>query len=442
MKAPIARVKSISPLNRWHSLALALTVILAGALAGPALSAHGAQANPHAAGAAAPAGANREVGDHWVTAWGASPVVGSAIPGSTCPAGTGLTNQTVRNVVFLSTGGAQVRVRLSNAFGTQAVQVAHATVAADETGASAVPGSVRTLTFGGSQAVTLVAGGDALSDPVDLPVAALSDVLVSVYLPGPTGPLTNHPFTAQGNYLGSGDLTTSESGSGYGDTPCWMVVSGVDVLAVPRVAGSVVALGDSITDTANTTGNANLRWPDDLSRRLNALPGRTLSVVNAGLGGNRLLAPRDGQPYYGVPALARLDRDVFTQAGVRSVILLEGVNDIGFGATASEIISADQQIAAQAHARGLRIFGATITPFGGSIVDSPAGEQTRIDVNNWIMTSHAFDGVIDFAAAVADPANPNALLPAYDSGDHLHPNDAGCQAMANAVNLSMLIGGH
>lgn len=442
MKAPIARLKSISPLNRWHSLALALTVILAGALAGPALSAHGAQANPHAAGAAAPAGANREVGDHWVTAWGASPVVGSAIPGSTCPAGTGLTNQTVRNVVFLSTGGAQVRVRLSNAFGTQAVQVAHATVAADETGASAVPGSVRTLTFGGSQAVTLVAGGDALSDPVDLPVAALSDVLVSVYLPGPTGPLTNHPFTAQGNYLGSGDLTTSESGSGYGDTPCWMVVSGVDVLAVPRVAGSVVALGDSITDTANTTGNANLRWPDDLSRRLNALPGRTLSVVNAGLGGNRLLAPRDGQPYYGVPALARLDRDVFTQAGVRSVILLEGVNDIGFGATASEIISADQQIAAQAHARGLRIFGATITPFGGSIVDSPAGEQTRIDVNNWIMTSHAFDGVIDFAAAVADPANPNALLPAYDSGDHLHPNDAGCQAMANAVNLSMLIGGH
>lgn len=442
MKATIARLKSISPLKRWHSLALALTVILTGALAGPALSAHGAQANPHAAGAAAPAGANREAGDHWVTAWGASPVVGSAIPGSTCPAGTGLTNQTVRNVVFLSAGGAQVRVRLSNAFGTQAVQVAHATVAADATGASAVPGSVRTLTFGGSQAVTLVAGGDALSDPVDLPVAALSDVLVSIYLPGPTGPLTNHPFTAQGNYLGSGDLTTSESGSGYGDTPCWMVVSGVDVLAVPRVAGSVVALGDSITDTANTTGNANLRWPDDLSRRLNALPGRTLSVVNAGLGGNRLLAPRDGQPYYGVPALARLDRDAFTQAGVRSVILLEGVNDIGFGATASEIISADQQIAAQAHARGLRIFGATITPFGGSIVDSPAGEQTRVDVNNWIMTSHAFDGVIDFAAAVADPANPNALLPAYDSGDHLHPNDAGCQAMANAVNLSMLISGH
>jgi lysophospholipase L1-like esterase len=275
---------------------------------------------------------------------------------------------------------------------------------------------------------------------VSLRVAPLSDALVSVYLPGPTGPLTNHPFTAQGNFLGSGDLAGQASDSGYGFTPCWMVVSGVDVRAVPRVTGTVVALGDSITDTANTTGNANRRWPDDLSRRLNARPGPTLSVVNAGLGGNRLLAPRDGQPYYGVPALARLDRDVFTQVGVRSVILLEGVNDIGFGASAAEIISADQQVIVQAHARGLRIFGATITPFGGSIIEAPGREQTRLDVNHWIMTSHAFDGVIDFAAAVADPASPAALLPAFDSGDHLHPNDAGCQAMADAVNLSMLTG--
>jgi lysophospholipase L1-like esterase len=442
VKKTIAHLRSVSVLYRWQSLAVAVAVIVTVGLTVQALSGGGAQASSHAGAAAVPAGvADQAVRDHWVTAWGASPVVGSAIPGSTCPAGTGLTNQTVRNVIFLSTGGDQVRIRLSNAFGTQAVQVADATVAVDAGGASAVPGSVRTLTFGGSQTVTLVAGGDALSDPVDLSVAPVSDVLVSVYLPGPTGPLTNHPFTAQGNFLGSGDLTNSVSGSGYGFTPCWMVVSGVDVRASHHVAGTVVALGDSITDTANTTGNANLRWPDDLSRRLNALPGQTLSVVNAGLGGNRLLAPRDGQPYYGIPALARVDRDVFTQAGVRDVILLEGVNDIGFGASANEIISADQQIIVQAHARGLRIFGATITPFGGSIIDSsPAAEQTRTEVNNWIMTSHAFDGVIDFAAAVADPANPSAMLPAFDSGDHLHPNDAGCQAMANAVNLSMLIG--
>lgn len=445
MKATIARLRTASRLYRWQSLIAGVAAIVVVALASPALVAGSAQAGGLQGGqraGAAPAGlAGQAAGHRWVTAWGASPVVGSDIPGSTCPAGTGLTNQTVRNVLFLSTGGDHVRVRLSNAFGTQAVQVAHATVAVNSSGAGAVPGSVRTLTFGGSQAVTLAAGADALSDPVDLRVASLSDVLVSVYLPGPTGPLTNHPFTAQGNFLGSGDLASSVSGSGYGDTPCWMVVSGVDVRAVPRVAGSVVALGDSITDTANTTGNANHRWPDYLSRRLNAQPGPTLSVVNAGLGGNRLLAPRDGQPYYGIPALARLDRDVFTQGGVRSVILLEGVNDIGFNASASEMISADQQIIAQAHARGLRVFGGTITPFGGSFLESPAAEQTRAAVNHWIMTSHAFDGVIDFATAVADPANPTAMLPVYDSGDHLHPNDAGCQAMANAVSLSMLLGG-
>jgi lysophospholipase L1-like esterase len=162
-------------------------------------------------------------------------------------------------------------------------------------------------------------------------------------------------------------------------------------------------------------------------------------VVNAGLGGNRLLESRPGQPYYGIPALARLDHDVFTQAGVRSVILFEGVNDIGFNATAAQIISADQQVIAQAHERGLPIFGGTITPFGGSIIDSATAGQTRDAVNHWIMTSRAFDGVIDFAAAVADPANPGALRPAYDSGDHLHPNDAGCQALANAVSLGLLL---
>jgi lysophospholipase L1-like esterase len=398
----------------------------------PVMAASGAQGTSGAAGA----------GTNWVTAWGASPVVGSDVPGSTCPAGTGLTDQTVRNVVFLSAGGDQVRIRLTNAFGTQAMQVAHASVAVQSAGAGAVPGTVRGLTFGGQQAVTLAAGGDALSDPVPLRVAAAATLLVSVYAPGPTGPVTNHPFTAQGNYLGSGDLASSGSATGYQDTPCWMLISGVDVRAPSRVIGSVVALGDSITDTANTTGNANRRWPDDLARRLNALPGPTLSVVNAGLGGNRLLAPRDGQPYYGVPALARLDRDVFAQTGVRAVILLEGVNDIGYGASADEIISADQQIIAQSHARGLRIYGATITPFGGSGVDSVAAEKTRSDVNAWITTSHAFDGVIDFAAAVADPGHTTALNPLYDSGDHLHPNDAGCQALANAVDLSMIVGKH
>lgn len=432
MRAFFERVELRIGIRYRHTLAVAAIAVAAIAVAVtiPVMAASAAQGTPGSAGGSG----------KWVTAWGASPVVGSVIPGSTCPAGTGLTDQTVRNVVFLSTGGNAVRIRLSNAFGTQAMQVGHASVAVAASGASAEPGTVHDLTFGGQQAVTLAAGGDALSDPVSLRVAALSTLLVSVYVPGPTGPITNHPFTAQGNYLGTGDLASSPAATGYADTPCWMFVSGVDVHAPAQVIGSVVALGDSITDTAVTTGNANRRWPDDLSRRLNALRGPTLSVVNAGLGGNRLLAPRDGQPYYGVPALARLDRDVFAQTGVRAVILLEGVNDIGYGATADEIISADEQIIAQAHARGLRIYGGTITPFGGSIVDSAIAEKTRSEVNTWITAGHAFDGVIDFAAAVANPSDPTALKPAYDSGDHLHPNDAGCQAMADAISLPMIMG--
>lgn len=375
---------------------------------------------------------------HWVAAWGASSVVGTPIPFNSCPAGAGLTDQTVRNVIHLSAGGRSVRVRLSNAFGTRSVQVGHASIALQAANADAVPGTLRELTFGGRSQVTMAAGGHALSDPVDLPVPALSTVLVSVYLPGPTGPLTNHPFTAQGNFLASGDATLSVSGTGYADTPCWLAVDGVDVKAGPRVTGTVVALGDSITDTANTTGNANRRWPDALARRLNARHGNTLSVVNAGLGGNRLLEPRPDGDFWGVPALARLERDVFAQTGVRAVILLEGVNDIGFDATADQLIAGYQQVIAQTRAQGLRIFGGTITPFGGSFVDTPQRRQVWQEVNAWIRTSGAFDGMIDFAAATALPDDPFTLRPEYDSGDHLHPNDAGCQAMADAVPLHLL----
>jgi lysophospholipase L1-like esterase len=374
----------------------------------------------------------------WTTAWGASPVIGVTNPYENCPAGTGLTDQTVRNVLFLSAAGDAVRVRLSNSFGTQAMTVDHATVAVQASGAAARPGTVRTLTFDGQRAVTMVAGGQALSDPLPMRVAALSTLLVSVYVAGPTGPVTNHPFTAQGNYLGTGDLSAATTGTGYADSPCWMFVDGVDVHAPARYAGAVVALGDSITDTANTTGNANKRWPDDLARRLDAAPGSTLSVVNAGLGGNRLLAPRVGEDFYGVPAGARLDRDVLTQTGARTVILFEGVNDIGYDATAAQLISAAQQLAAQTHARGLRILGATVTPFGGSFLDTPAREQVRQTFNTWIRTTRAFDAVLDFDHAVLDPANPHALLPTYDSGDHLHPNDAGCRAIADSIPLHTL----
>jgi lysophospholipase L1-like esterase len=220
-----------------------------------------------------------------------------------------------------------------------------------------------------------------------------------------------------------------------------MFVDGIDVAAAPRVAGTVVAFGDSITDTANTTGNANRRWPDFLARRLNAVRGPTLSVVNAGLGGNRLLADREGSPYYGVAGLTRFGRDALDQTGVRAVILLEGINDIGFSAPAADIIAGYQQVIAAAHARRVPVFGATLTPMRGSIIFTDDRLRTWLDVNTWIRTSGAFDGVIDFAAATADPADPTTLNPAYDSGDHLHPDDAGTLAMAGAINLRMLLRG-
>jgi lysophospholipase L1-like esterase len=408
-------------MRRLRGIAAAATIVLATVMAATSAS-------------AGPAGG------HWVGGWAASPVAGSEIPWMpTCPAGQGLADQTVRNVVFLSAGGSGVRVRITNTFGTRAVRVGSASVAVQGADSTAVPGTVRRLTFSGRPGVTVAAGGRALSDPVNLSAAPLSTLLVSVYVPEATGPVTGHPFTAQGNFLASGDKSLSPTGDGYANNPCWMLIDGVDVRTQARVDGTIVALGDSITDTSATTGNANRRWPDFLARRLNARPGVTRSVVNAGLGGNRLLAPRDGEPYWGVPALARLERDVFAQTDVRAVILMEGVNDIGYSAGADEMIEGFRQVIAQTHAQGLPIFGGTITPIAGSFIETPERLATWRAVNNWIRTSGEFDGVFDFARALAAPDNPDALAPAYDSGDHLHPNDAGCEAIASAVNLNALL---
>ncbi|NUT46498.1 MAG: SGNH/GDSL hydrolase family protein [Saccharothrix sp.] len=376
-------------------------------------------------------------GKPWVAGWAASPVVGSGIPWSDCPAGEGLHDQTVRNVVFLSAGGESVRVRLTNAFGAAPLRVGRASVAVQASGDAAVPGTLRALTFRGKRSVTVPVGREVFSDPVALDVEALSTLLVSAYLPGPTGPLTNHPFTAQGNYLASGDRTGVLSG-GFGDTPCWMAVSGVDVAPAKRVAGTVVAFGDSITDTANTTGNANHRWPDFLARRLDAVPGRTLSVVNAGLGGNRLIADRD-EPYWGPAGVTRVQRDVLSQSGVKAMIVLLAVNDIGYSASAADLIAGHRDVIAQARAKGVRVYGGTILPFKGSFIWTEEREATWRALNDWIRTSGEFDGVVDFAAATAVPGDPATLDPAYDSGDHLHPNDAGTRAMADAVDLAMLL---
>jgi lysophospholipase L1-like esterase len=273
---------------------------------------------------------------------------------------------------------------------------------------------------------------------------------VSLYLRAPTGPVTQHTQARQVNYVASGGHALDPAGGAFAtQTESWYVLNGVDVLAPARDRGAVVALGDSITDGVGSPLNANARYPNELARLFAARPGPTMSVVDEGIGGNRVLS----QPACcGQDAVARFRRDVLSQTGVRAVILLEGVNDIGqsqssgaFTAphtevSAAQIVQGYARIIAMAHAAGLKVFGATLTPFKGARYWTPAGEVKREAVNRWIVSSGQFDGVIDFAGALADPAHPEQLAPALDSGDHLHPDGAGYRAMARAVNLAMLLG--
>jgi lysophospholipase L1-like esterase len=385
-------------------------------------------------------------GGGWVAAWQGSPTLGGTFPGVTCPSDTGLNNQTVRNVVFVSAGGHRVAVRLTNAYGAEPLRVGSASVAVAADGGRTVPGTTRALRFGGKSSIVIAAGGEALSDPVSLRVRALQTLAISVYLPKATGPATQHFFSNQENYIATGDHALASDAEAFDTTiTCWMFADGVDVRAPRRVRGTVVALGDSITDGYGSTVNANLRYPDQLARRLNAQRGRTLSAVNAGIIGNTLLRPPD-LAIFGETASARLDRDVLTQTGVTDVILLEGINDIGMhGSTAEDLIDVQQQIVAEAHALGVKIYGATLLPFGGSNAEyggeygTAAGEAQRQAVNHWIRTSGTFDGVFDFDRSIRDPQDPTRMLPEYDSGDHLHPNDAGLGAMASVVDIKELV---
>lgn len=392
------------------------------------------------AGAVLAAWAQAPAGDQygnvqWVSAWQGSPT----------PGGMGLSDQTIRNLVFLSTGGEFVRVRISNTYGSQPLNVGSATIAVSAGGAAIVPQTLHQLTFSGQKSILIAAGGEALTDPVDMNVHAFDVVAVSIFLPASTGPATQHFFANQDNFLAAGDQTGISAGTPFtDDIGSWMFLSGIEVAAQPQIVGTVIALGDSITDGGFSTKDANHRYPDFLARRLAARIGPTLSVANAGLIGNDLLTIPP-QLFLGYPAPARLARDVLIQPGARVVILLEGVNDIGGSANAEDLIPVDLQIIRQAHAAGMKIFGATLLPFAGSNAGyggdygTPAGEAQRQALNLWIRTSYAFDGVIDFDKAVRDPADPTRLLPAFDSGDHLHPNDAGYQTMANTVDLDAII---
>ena len=384
-------------------------------------------------------------GRHWVAIWSASPQA----PTPQTLGAKGFDDQTVRNVVFTSAGGSMVRVLITNVFGSRPLLVGQAAVGIWDGGADALRNAP--LTFAGRTSKVIPAGAAALSDPVPLKVAPLQRLVISLFLPRFTGPATEHAVAQQTNYVAVGDHALDTGGAAYGNhDSSWYFVAGVDALTTRRDEGAVVAIGDSITDGVASGMNLNGRWPNDLARRFAGGRGPTLSVVDEGIGGNRVLHT---SPCCGVRAVARFKRDVLRRAGVKDVILLEGVNDIGFSqsrgtlnaphtdVSAQQIIAGYRKIIGEAHAAGLKIFGATLTPFLGARYWSEAGEAKREAINDWILTSHAFDGVINFAKVVADPGDPLMLNPAYDSGDHLHPNRAGYRAMANAINLAMLLRG-
>jgi lysophospholipase L1-like esterase len=351
-------------------------------------------------------------------------------------------NQTLREIVRASIGGARVRVVLSNAFGTVPLAVGAAHVALRGSGASIVPASARGLTFGGRSSVEIPVGAVMFSDPVALVVPPLADLAVDLYLPGNTdieSPLTMHSAAWQTSYVSE---TGNHAGSAMfpvtATVQSWFVVSRVEVEAA-TAASVVVAFGDSITEGARSTPDTNNTWPSHLARRL-AERAMAVGVANAGIGGNKVLGERTFQQ--GANALARFDRDALTVTGVTHVIVLEGINDIQYGyetptPSAEDIIAGHRQLIERAHARGLKIYGATLTPFRGSGSFGPVAEAKRQAVNAWIRGSRAYDGVIDFEAATRDPSQPDRLRSPYDSGDHLHPNDAGYRAMADAIDLSL-----
>ncbi|WP_025290395.1 SGNH/GDSL hydrolase family protein [Sphingomonas sanxanigenens] len=377
----------------------------------------------------------------WLPAWGSSQMAPDAA--NSLPDGA-LADATLRQIVRPSIAGARVRVRLSNAFGRAPLRIGAATLArsADNRSARIDVATLRALAFAGAAGVVIPPGGDWLSDPVTLPVAAFDDLAVTVHVRGQPEVQTAHPGSRATSYVAKGDQARAGDLAGATPTDHWFLLSGIEVETC-SAKGAVVALGDSITDGRGSTTNGNDRWTDLLARRL----GGRAAVINQGIGGNRVLL--DG---LGPNALARLDRDVLALPGVRHLVLLEGINDIGtlareapataeqHRALVAHLTGAYAQIVARARARGIKVHGATLLPFRGNDYYHPdaATEADRQAVNAWIRTPGNFDSVIDFDRVMRDPARPDHLNPAFDTGDGLHPNPAGFRAMADAVDLRVL----
>ena len=380
--------------------------------------------------------------EHWIGTWGASlhePDLG--IPGL---ANSGFNNQTLRQVVHTSAGGRRVRVRLST-FGAKGLLIGAAHIALQSSGAAIIPGSDRTLTFGGQTSITIPPGALVLSDPVSLEVAALSNLAVSIYVPENTGPATWNFESRQTSFVSlPGDFTASAVLPTVASPVAWFWLAGVEVTASNQT-GMVVVFGDSLTEGTHSALDGNKRWPDQLAQRLMATPGnRTLGVLNEGIAGGRLL-----HDSVGPSGLARFDRDLLAQTGATHVIVQMGGNDIftlnpAEEVTADQIIQGHKQLIERAHAQGLKIYGCTLNPMEGFLlpgtpfpVFSPAKEVKRQVVNAWIRLSGEYDGVIDFDRIMRDPSAPSKLLPLFDSGDHAHPTDAGYKAMADAIDLKL-----
>lgn len=370
----------------------------------------------------------------WVASWGASPVSTQAPQTA---------DVTYRDVVHLSLGGNAIRIKLTNELGNAPMNLGAVHVALSAGNGQTQPGTDHALTFNGRPQVMIPAGAMVVSDPVPMPVSAMADVAVSVYVPQQEhARATCHDLGSSTSYIAAGNATAAAAVEGAKTLTSWCVVKGVDVQSGDKNAFAIATLGDSITDGAASTPDANRRWPDFLAQRLQAdKKTQHIGVLNEGISGNRLLY--DGA---GPSALARLDRDVIAQSGVKYLIVLEAINDIGrhflpndpeSTLTAADVIFAYKQIIDRAHQHGIKVIGATLTPYIGAGYATPAGEAVRQAANEWIRTPGNFDGFIDFDKATQDPQNPTRFLLANEHGDHLHPNDTGYKVMGDSIDLKL-----